>query len=129
MNEDIKKIADDIRNKSSIPAEENFGSVIAIIMIISVILTIIRVLQECNRNKLSNDISSTEKCKLYGDEIRNYSFRKGWFTKLRIKKIIRQNMSREQYQKYGASLMNAILEEGEQIKDEQIQTLLEAANV
>ena len=52
MNDNLKKIAEKIRKKVDIPEEENFGSIIAILMIISIILTLIRVLQECNKNKI-----------------------------------------------------------------------------
>lgn len=129
MNEKLKNIAEKIRQLSNIPEEENFGSVIAILMIVSITLTLIRVLQECNKNKLANGYTSQDKCNLYGAEIRSYSLKRGWFTKMRIKKIIRQKMSKEQYEKYGLQLLNAILDTGEHLKDDEVMTLVEAANV
>lgn len=128
-NEKLKNIADRIRKLANIPEEETFGSVIAIVMIISITLTLIRVLQECNKNKLNNHSTFQDKYNLYGKEIRLYSTRRGWFTKLRIKRIIKQNMSKEQYSKYGLSLLNAVLDTGENLKDEEIITLVESANV
>lgn len=130
MNDKLKKIAERIRKQTNIPEEENFGSVIAILMIISITLTLIRVLQECNKNKLSNgEMTAQDKYGFYGTEIKSYSNNRGWFTKLRIKKVIRKQMSREQYIKYGSSLLNAILDEGENLKDDEVITLVEAANV
>lgn len=129
MNEKLKNIAEKIRKETSIPEEENFGSVIAILMIISIILTVIRVIQECNKNKLSGDSTFEDRRSLYGEEIKSYSKKRGWFTKLRIKKIIRKNMSKEQYQKYGSELLNAILDKGENLKEDEVTTLMEAANV
>jgi hypothetical protein len=129
MNDKLNSIAEKIRSESSIPKEEKFGSVIAILMIISIVLTLVRVLQECNKNKTSELHSLEDKYTLYGSEIHNYSLKKGWFTKLRIKKAIRKQMSKEQYTKYGLLLMNSILNTGENIKDDEVITLVEAANV
>lgn len=129
MNEKLKNIAEKVRQIAKIPEDENFGSVIAVLMIISIILTLVRVLQECNKNKLSQESTSQDKYNLYGAEMREYSMRRGWFTKMRIKKILRQKMSREQYNKYGLSLLNALLDTGENLKEDEVITLVENANV
>lgn len=129
MDPKLNSIANRIRTKAGIPEEEKFGMVIAILMIISITLTLIRILQECNKNKLSTDSSLEDKYGLYGDEIKMYSTKRGWFTKLRIKRLIRQQMSKEQYSKYGLQLLNAMLDTGENLQNEEIATLVEAANV
>jgi hypothetical protein len=129
MNEKLKNIAEKVRELARIPKEENFGSVIAILMIISITLTLIRILQECNKNKLSTESTAQDKYNLYGTEIKNYSMRRGWFTKMRIKKILRQKMSREQYNKYSLSLLDALLITGENLTDDDVVTLVENANV
>jgi hypothetical protein len=129
MNEKLKAVAEKIRKLSNIPEEETFGSVIAILMIISITLTLIRVLQECNKNKLSQNYTAKDKYNLYGSEIRSYSMKRGWFTKMRLKKLIRQKMSKDQYSKYGLPLLNAMLDTGENLKDDEVVTLVETANV
>jgi hypothetical protein len=129
MNEKLKDIARKILRIADIPEEENFGSIIAILMIISITITLIRVIQECNKNKVSENMTSKDIYNLYGQEIRSYSLRRGWFTKLRIKKILRRKMSKEQYNKYSLKLVNAILDVGENLKDDEVITLTEAANV
>lgn len=129
MNEKLKNIAEKVRQLAKIPEDENFGSVIAILMIISIMLTLIRVLQECNKNKLSSESTAKDKYDLYGSEIKGYSMRRGWFTKMRIKKILRQKMSREQYNKYSLPLLEALLSTGENLKDDEVITLVENANV
>ena len=130
MNDDkLKDIAEKVRKLSKIPEEETFGSVIAILMIISISLTLVRVLQECNKNKLNSNSEKKEKYGLYGAELKGFAMKRGWFTKLRIKKILRQNMSSEQYNKYGLSLLNSLLDVGENLKDDEIITLVENANV
>ena len=129
MDDKLKNLAEKIRRVANIPQEENFGSVIAILMIISIILTLVRVLQECNKSKLSTSSSKEDKYNLYGTEMRQYSSRSGWFTKMRIKKILRQKMSREQYNKYGLPLLEALLSTGENLTDDDVVTLVENANV
>jgi len=130
MNDNkVKTVAERVMKQAKIPPEENFGSVIAILMIISIILTVIRVLQECNKNKLSSDCSAQDKCNLYGSEIKSYSTKRGWFTKLRIKKIMRQKMSRDQYAQYSLQLLNSLLDNGENLKDDEVMALVEASNV
>lgn len=129
MNEKLKNIAEKVRQLAKIPEDENFGSVIAILMIISIMLTLIRVLQECNKNKLTTESTAKDKYDLYGAEIKGYSMRRGWFTKMRIKKILRQKMSREQYNKYSLLLLEALLSTGENLKDDEVITLVENANV
>jgi len=129
MNPKVKIIGERVMKQANIPEEERFGSVIAILMVISIILTLIRVLQECNKNKLSSDCTVQDKYSLYGKEIKNYSIRKGWFTKLRIKRILRENMSKEQYYKYSTRLMSALFDNGENLKDDEIVALVETSNV
>ena len=129
MDDKLKNLAEKIRRVANIPEEENFGSVIAILMIISIILTLVRVLQECNKSKLSTSSSKEDNYKLYSTELKHYSMRKGWFTKMRIKKILRQKMSKEQYNKYSIALLNALLTTGENLTDDETVTLVENANV
>ena len=128
-NQKLKNIAEKILKKANIPQDETFGSVIAILMVISIILTLVRVLQECNKNKLSSDYTAEDKRELYGSEIKRYSIRRGWFTKMRIKKLLRKELNKEQYEKYSIPLMAAILDTGENLDNEEVSCLLEAANV
>ena len=100
--------------------EDEHGSVIAVIMIISTLLTLIRIVQECNKNK--------DKM-FYANKIRDISVRRGWYTKMRIKRILRRELTPEDYRKNATSLVNAILDEAAQIKEEDLITILESANV
>ena len=131
MNNDkkLEAIATKILNKANIDPNQKFGSVIAILMMISIVLTLVRVLQECNKNKLSTNCSSSDKYELYGQEIKEYSIRRGWFTKMRIKKILRRELDKEQYEKYSLALVNALLDTGENLNNQEVLCLVEAANV
>lgn len=125
----LKSIGEKVRSQTNIPEDENFGTVMVILMIISIIISAIRMIQECRKNKKDNFATAQDKYKLYGDEIKSYSIRRGWLTKLRIKKLIRKNMSKEQYDKYGTSLLQALLNSGENLKEDEIATLVENSNV
>ena len=129
-NEKLKNIAIKILSKSTVPKENTYGfAVVTILMIISIILTCVRIIQECNKNKLSIQCTSEDKYALYGEQLRSFSERRGWFTKMRIKKILRREMNKEDYEKYSLALLNALLDTGEVLTDDEIITLVEAANV
>lgn len=129
-NEKLKSIALKILDQTNMPKNSAYTfDPFTILMIISVILTLVRILQECNKNKLSHSCSLTDKCSLYGAEIKQYSVRKGWFTKMRIKKILRRELKKEDYEKYSLSIVNSILNTGEVLTEEEVQTLVEASNV
>lgn len=129
-NEKLKNIAIKILEKSQIKKQDNYGfAVVTILMIISIVLTCVRILQECNKTKLSADCSANDKCVLYGEQIRAFSKNRGWFTKMRIKKVLRRELNKEDYAKYGLSILSALLDTGETLTDDDIKTLVEAANV
>ena len=129
-NEKLKAIAIKVLEKSRIPKEDNYGfAIVTILMIISIILTCIRILQECNKSKLIAQSTTEDKCTIYGEQVHTFSERKGWFTKMRIKKILRREMKKEDYEKYSLSILNALLETGETLSKDDVQTLVEAANV
>lgn len=124
----IKQIAEKVISKIPNAEPEKFGSIIMILMVVSIILTIIRVLQECNKTSTAL-MSSAEKQNFFSQEVRLLSLRRTWFTKMTIRKAIRKELSREDYKDYGVSMTYAILETGENLRDEEVQTLVEAANV
>jgi hypothetical protein len=128
--EQLKNIALKVLEKSNLPKNDNHSfDPFTILMIISVILTLIRILQECNKNKLNKNCSLSDKCSLYGAQVKEYSDRRGWFTKMRIKKILRREMKPDDYNKYSLSIVNSLLDNGETLTDEELQTLVETANV
>lgn len=128
--EQLKNIALKVLSKTNMPKNnEHTFDPFTILMIISVILTCIRILQECNKNKLNKDCTTQDKYVLYGEQVKEYSLRKGWFTKMRIKKILRREMKPDDYNKYSLSITNSLLDNGETLTDEELQTLVEAAHV
>lgn len=129
-NEKLKTIAIKILEKSTVPKEDKYGfAIVTILMIISIILTCVRILQECNKNKLSAQSTAQDKCCLYGEQLKSFSERRGWFTKMRIKKILRREMKKEDYEKYSIAILGALLDTGEVLTEDEVATLVEAANV
>lgn len=128
-SEKLKDLAQKVIKNSGLEKEEKFGSVVMILMVISIILTAVRVLQECNKNKASLLSSKQDKYNLYGEDIKTFSLRQGWFTKMRIKKIIRKELSPDDYRQYSLKLLSGILTTGENITDDEVMTLVEASNV
>jgi hypothetical protein len=127
-NEKLKVIAEKVLKKINVPNDEKFGSVIAILMMISIILTVIRVLQECNKNKTKN-MTAEDKYAVYAENIHLFSKKRGWFTRMRIKRIVKKEMSSEDYNKYGIKIVEALLDTGEALNNDEVTTLVEAANV
>lgn len=121
-NEKIEILASDILSRQNLP-QDKFGSVIMIIMVVAILVNAIRVIQECNK---SNKI---DKVLLYKQHIMELSKRRGWFTKMKLRKLIRRELKPSDYREYGWQLVDAILDKGEKVTDEEILTLLEAANV
>jgi hypothetical protein len=124
----LEYIANKVIKASGLSGEDRFGNPIAILMVISIILTCIRIIQECNKESLSLCSSAESSRLIYREQIRSYSRMRGWFTKMRIKKILRQEMSHEDYIKYSLKLVGGILNTGESITDDEVQVLVEKIN-
>jgi hypothetical protein len=127
--EELEKLAEKIAIDSDIDPKAEFGSVIAVIMLIGVFLTLIRVIQDCNKSELKLLSSKQQKCTAYASHIKTLSHRRGWFTKMRLKKILRQNMPMEDYRKHGSVLCEKILDAATNLNDNQVYSLIEASNV
>jgi len=117
-NDKLKNLATEVLSSQDLP-EDKFGSVIMIIMMVAILVNVIRVIQECNKNKTKKSVD------FYKTTIRNLCERRGWFTKMKLRKLIRTELKPDDYKEYGWHLVNAILNKGENITDEEVLTLLE----
>lgn len=124
LNNIAQRVMDNIEHNSE---DEKFGSVVTVLVIISIILTLIRVIQECNKPILKWD--RNRKMGYFKSEIQNRSFKNNWYTKRIIKKTIRDAIGNDNYKIYGTSIMNGLLKSGENITDDESLTLMEVANV
>lgn len=123
----LENLAKKVINKANIKNETYGIDPITIILVISVILTLIRVIQEC-RKKRTLDDKMSEALNLR-HTIVNLSIKNNWLNNYRLNKILKQHLSKKQYQQYGVSLKNAIMEVGKNLNDDESLTLLEASNV
>jgi len=123
----LSNLAQKIITKANIK-NENYGfDPITIIIVIGVILSLIRVIQECRSKRKKNDKMS-EALDLR-HTIVNLSIKDNWLNNYRVNRILKQHLSKQQYKQYGVSLKNAIMEVGKNLNDEESLTLLEATNV
>lgn len=125
--EKIDQIAEKVLSKTSISKEQKFGSVIAVIMITGIIINVIRVVQECEK-KNTTDLHGNEQYAFFRKTFKNLCSKRGWFNSMRLKKIIRQHLSAEDYRKYKTEIHNAILDTGIDLSEEETQVLMEASN-
>ena len=130
-NQDVlNNIATKILSRAGIDHKNSYSfDPLMILTVISVILTLVRIIQECNKNKLKYGCSEAEKLSLYGEQIKTFSLKRTWFTKMRIKKILKKYMTKEDYNRYSLAIMNSILDQGETLTEDELQTLVENSNV
>lgn len=127
-NDKVRAIAEKVIVDAGLYYTNTYGSLLLTLMVVSIILSAIRVLQECNGSKC-NSLCFQEKCTLYGEQLRRLSRKKSWLTQARLKRIIRRELTNEEYKQCGSALLNSILNLGATLTDEEVQTLTEAANV
>ena len=53
------------------------------------------------------------------------SERKGWYTRMRIKKVLRQSLGKEVYKQYRDTMSNNILNIGSNLSEEDLKLLME----
>jgi hypothetical protein len=109
-------------------AKQYYIDPLTIILVISILLTLIRIIQEC-RKKRTKLFSMTEKYSYFHSEIHSLCFNNTLFTRMRIKSAIKEHLSTEQYNRYGKALLNAIVKVGCKISQEQTTALLEYKHV
>lgn len=112
----------DLSNKS-----DKYGNIIVVIMIIGIILTLVRIIQECNNG--FTVFNNEQKTKYMQEQIKTICISRNFLNNWRLKRIIKNKLSAEDYKQYGDSLRKAILDTGVDITEEESCALVEAANV
>jgi hypothetical protein len=123
----LEKIGKKILNK--LPKnEDNYGiDPLTLIIVIGIILSLIRVIQECRKKRtLLKD--KHERATLLKKDIQEAILKDSWLNNLRLNKILKQHLSRDQYKVYGKQLKNSIMEVGVNLTEDETYTLMEAAN-
>lgn len=125
----LENIAYKVLEKMEVkPKSNEHGSIILIIMIVGIILSLIRIIQECNKNKIL-PLDYNKKIKFFTDEIHTLSIKRTWLNQLRLGRVIKQKLSQSDYKLYGKSMKKAIMDTGINLTEDESQTLLEASNV
>jgi hypothetical protein len=123
----LENLAQKIITKANIK-NENYGiDPITIIIIIGVILSLIRIIQECRKKRKS--LTRKDDALDLRHTIVNLSIKDNWLNNYRLNKILKQHLSKKQYIQYGESLRRAIMEVGKDLNDDESLTLLEINNV
>lgn len=127
----IEQLAAQVAHKAAakVKPTDRYGiDPITIIICISIIVNIIRVIQECNKNKTAKMLSS-EKTVFLTEELRLRSTNMSFLNKWRIKNILKRQLNKDQYRVYGDALYESLLESGTKVTEEQVSSLLEYKNV
>ena len=124
----VEKIAKKVLNNMQLPKDKDYGiDPITILMVISIILTLIRVIQECRKNRqLVKD--KNEYVSLMKRDIQDAILKDSWLNRFRLQRIIKQNLTKDQYKAYGKPLQHSIMGTGINLTEDEIYTLMEAAN-
>ena len=127
----ISNMATDVLESTVVKTDKDkysFIDPITILMIISITVGIIRIIQECRKDKLKN-FSKEGKRDFILQEIRRSSVDPGFITKWRVQRVMKRTLTKEQYKVCSESMFEAFRELGERITEEQVSSLLEYKNV
>jgi uncharacterized membrane protein len=132
-NEKLENIAIKVMNKMNLDFEnkslnyKNSQSIILILMIIGIILSLIRIIQECNKKKLLG-LNKNRQAETMKQAVNEVCIKKNLLTMWRLNKIIKNKLSPEDYKAYGAELKRSIMETGPELTEEEIITLVEESS-
>jgi len=130
-SEIVEILAQEIHDKTSSKVKETdrYGiDPLTIIILIGIAVNVIRVIQECNKNK-TKKLKFGEKVDLLSTDIKFRSNNHSFFTRLKIRSIIKKHLNKSQYKVYKEPLLETLLEVGKKVKEEQVSALLEHENV
>lgn len=131
MNVDpkLEAIAMKVMDKMDLSSKsDKYGNIIVVIMIIGIILTLVRIIQECNNSQFGV-LNKEQKVKHMHAQIRSISISRNFLNKWRLRRIIKDKLNSEDYNTYGSKLRDAILDTGVDLTEDESGTLVEAANV
>jgi len=135
MNKKLEAIAMKVVNKMNMSqpkhislSEKNSGSIILVLMIIGIILSLVRIIQEFNNKKLSG-LSLNKKALIMKKSIGEICIKNNLINSFRLNRIIKNKLSPEDYKLYGAELKRAIMEAGPELTEDETITLVEESHV
>jgi ABC-type uncharacterized transport system fused permease/ATPase subunit len=129
MNQ-CNSVANKILNKINpkLSQQDNSGSILIILSITGIILSLIRIIQECHKKKLTAFLNRKDAAIFMQQEVRTICLKRTLLNKWRLNKIIKQQLSPADFKIIGKQLQQAILDTGEEITEDESLSLLEALN-
>lgn len=112
----------DLSNKN-----DKYGNIILIVMIIGVILSLIRIIQECN--KKFSVFDKDQRAKYMHEQVKSICINRNFLNNWRLRRLIKDKLNAEDYREYGDKMRKAILDTGVDLTEDESYTLVEAANV
>lgn len=108
--------------------QNDASSILIILSVTGIILSLIRIIQECHKKKLTAFLNQKDEATFMQQEVRNICLKRTLLNKWRLNKIIKQQLSPADYKIIGKQLQQAILDAGEEITEDESLSLLEALN-
>lgn len=130
MNVDprLEAIAMKVMDKMDLSSKnDKYGNIIVVIMIIGIILTLVRIIQECNTGFVA--FNTDQRAKYMQEQIKTICISRNFLNNWRLRRIIKDKLNSEDYKQYGDKLRRAILDTGVDITEEESYALVEASNV
>jgi di/tricarboxylate transporter len=130
VNPKLEAIAMKVMEKMDLShvKKDKYGSIVVVLMIIGIVISLMRLIQACNAQKLGLLKNKKQKAKLMHEEVKALCITRSLVNKWRLKKLIKEKLSAEDYKLYGTQLRDAILDTGVDLTEEDSIALMEAAN-
>lgn len=134
INPKLEKICSNILSRLNERMKEKAGhssmiDPVTILIILSIVLTFIRILQECGVWSRFSRKTKTQQAHMMQEKIRQFSLRRSWLNRLRMNRVMRKYLTKEQYNFYGEELRESIMDVGVNVTEDEATVLMEAANV
>jgi len=119
-----KKIYDNMGYNSDL---DKAGSILIILALAGITLSLIRIIQECNSNKLSK-MTEEEQTQFLQSRIKTLCSKNTWISKWRLNKIVKRHLSTEEYKMFGKKATDAIIKSGKNIEYKECHALMGESN-
>lgn len=109
------------------PETDDAGSILVILALTGIVLSLIRIIQECNSNKMSK-MNEKEKTEFLQKRIKELCSGNNFLNKWRLKRIIKKHLSPADYAMMGKQTTDAIIKAGMCLEYSECGALLGEAN-
>lgn len=131
MEDAVNILAENIHQKilSKTEEKDRYGiDPLTIILIIGIIVNVIRVIQECNKSKISK-LQGSEEAELLNTDVKFRAMHGSFLTRWKLKGVIKKHLDKKQYKVYGDAMLKTLLEAGKNITKEELLAIMEYKNV